>query len=293
MNIKSYKLSAVIPVGQYSNVQPTIEIEGATLEEANAVAMAHVKELFAKHSEVKLKENEISKAVSETVSLLSFNEDVTVSFDPKAHTYSHMGTKLEGATTFIKQFTGEFNAEMVAKNCEKSWGFPASDIAGMWNKNSEIAMEMGTLVHKALEYWTKYGHMGEKAMPKHPILKSIVEGFAGMTQNEKGEVHSEILVTDIKSGRCGQVDRLLVLDAEKKICRVQDYKINIESEEIAPKNKLKKPYEKLPANKLSKYALQMNFYAQMLEASGWTVEGIDVYVYEDIWKHYELDRIIV
>jgi hypothetical protein len=275
MNIKSYKLTATIPVGSYANVQPSIEIEGATLDEANAVAMGHVKELFAKHSEVVLKENSISKVCSETVSLESFNEKVVVEFDPKSHTYTHKGIKLQGATTFIKQFTGEFNGEMVAKQCEKSWGFPAKEILDMWNDNSTIAMEMGTLVHKALEYWEKNKKMGDKSLPKHPILRDIVLGF-DKVHTFAGEVVTEALVTDIKSG-----------------CRVQDYKVNVESEEISPKNKLKKPYEKLPANKLSKYALQLNYYAQMLENSGWKVDGIDVFVYESEWKVYLLDRVTI
>ena len=69
--------------------------------------------------------------------------------------------------------------------------------------------------------------------------------------------------------------------------------MNIASEEISSKNKLKAPYDKLPASKLSKYQLQLNFYRQMMVNSGWKVVGMDIYVYEDGWKSYELEEITI
>ena len=48
---------------------------------------------------------------------------------------------------------------------------------------------------------------------------------------------------------------------------------------------------KLPTNKLSKYGLQLSGQAEMLEKSGWTVQGYDIFVLEDEWKHYEIERI--
>jgi hypothetical protein len=90
---------------------------------------------------------------------------------------------------------------------------------------------------------------------------------------------------------CGQVDRLLITDRQKKTCRVQDYKVNVGAEVESNNLKLAKPYNDLPPTKLSKYQLQMSFYATILEKFGWTVQGLDAYVYEDEWKHYELDKI--
>ena len=80
-----------------------------------------------------------------------------------------------------------------------------------------------------------------------------------------------------------------LLDKKKKICRIQDYKINVNSEEIKSSDAPLGEFSKLPANKLTKYQLQMSFYANMLEKSGWKVEGLDVFVYEDNWIHHELE----
>lgn len=305
MKIKSYKISAVIPVGNYANIQPAIEIEDATIEEANGLAMGHIKDMFARHSDVPIKDSDIVKSISKTIKLKSFTEGgVEVDYDDIKHAYSHKGTPLVGATAFISKFTGKFDAPMVAKNCEKSWGVGANEILDMWESNKNVAMDFGTLVHKALEHYHNNKALGAKimesrgtdenpALPKHPILRDIILGFDAITAEDAGVVISEILATDVKNGRCGQIDRLVVVDADKKICRVQDYKINVSSEEVSSKNKLLKPYDTLPATKLSKYQLQLNFYAQMLEASGWTVQGIDVFVYEDEWKKFELTRVII
>jgi len=243
--------------------------------------------------------------VSEVVKLTSFNEEgVVVDFNKTTHKYEHNGVKLTGASSETKKFTQEFNAEMVAKNCENSWGVPASDIVSLWESNAEVATEFGTVIHKLLEHHeqnkergarikTSRGTSEDPSRPKHPILGGIIDGFERVSSGDTGKVYSEVLVTSVRTSRCGQIDRLLVIDEKKKICRVQDYKVNVGAEELSAKNKLKEPYKDMPANKLSKYTLQLNFYAQILEESGWTVGGIDVYVLEDEWKKFELNRIII
>jgi len=252
--------------------------------------------LYNQYAEKKIDFN----AVPTTIKLKSFNEEgVEVDYDPIAHTYSYNGTPLQGATTYIKQFVSEFNGEQVAKTCEKSWGVPAPDILKLWGSSNEVSTEFGTLVHKTLEHYFKNRHLADKimsarestenpAMPKHPVLKGIIEGFLEVYKHDLN-IENEILITDVKNGRCGQVDLLNISDREGKVCRIQDFKVNIGSDEVSSKNKLKAPYDKLPATKVSKYALQLNFYRKMMENTGWTVEGLDVYAYEDGWKHYELD----
>jgi hypothetical protein len=102
-------------------------------------------------------------------------------------------------------------------------------------------------------------------------------------------VLTEVLITDIKNGLCGRTDRLVVLDWDKKICRVGDYKINVDASEIMSRHKALPPFNKLPMNKITKYQIQMSIYANMLQKSGWTVTGLDVYVYEDEWQYYPLE----
>ena len=183
--------------------------------------------------------------------------------------------------------------------CAKSWGVEQQDIISLWGSNGEVASLFGSAVHKALEHYDTFKKLGSQissarvveenyAMPKHPILRSIIEEFTEVNKTV-GDVVPEALVTNVDMGFCGQADRILVQNWKDKICRIQDYKVNIGSDESSSKNKVLEPFDNLPPTKISKYQLQMSFYANLLEMSGWTVAGLDVFVLEDTWKHYELD----
>lgn len=301
MEIKSYKMSAVIPVMSYGNIQPSIELEGGTLEESQDFAMTHMKDIFARFADQPLKETELVS--SESIKIKSFNEEgVVVDYKPNpVHEYSYKGKKLVGATSVVSQFTKDFDAVAISKNCEKPWGIKAEAIQSMWKSNGDVSSDFGSAIHKALEHYFNFKATGETilentdkddnpAMPKHPILRGIIEEFEELN-SFNGEVLQEVLVTNIKNGRCGQIDRLLIVDRKKKVCRIQDYKVNVGAEEMNKSHQLKAPYNELPSNKLSKYQLQMSVYAKILENSGWTVEGLDAYVLEEQWKHFELDMV--
>ena len=48
---------------------------------------------------------------------------------------------------------------------------------------------------------------------------------------------------------------------------------------------------KLPTTKLGKLSLQLKFQAQMLEKQGWTIEGMDGFIYADGWEHHIVDML--
>lgn len=297
MEIKSYKISAVIPTGQYANIQPSLEMEGGSIEQMSKEGMSHIRDMFDRYSDQQLKKFD----VSESYKLFSFNEEgVSVDFDRINHVYKHNGNVLESASDFVKKYSKDFNPKLVAQNCEKSWGISAKEIQDMWSSNADISTELGNIIHKTLEHWIKFKDSGitimgntEKeenpAIPKHPVLRNIIKSFDKLCGG--GNYLSEVFVTDIKNGKCGQIDRLKILDNAKKVCRVQDYKVNVGAEEINSSSKLSGPFKDMPANKLSKYQIQLSYYGQMLAESGWKVDGLDVFVYEDVWKLYELDSL--
>lgn len=297
MKIDELKFSATIPTQQYGNISPGVTLSDVPLKEGTEIGMAFISDLFAKYSE---KGGLIPKeAITASAKKKSFNEEVEIGFDPIAHVYSYDGKQLTGATEYIKRFYKPFDVETISSVCESKWGVPQQIIKDIWEANGELTSDFGNVVHKALEQYHKYMEMGEVitskkegeegnyVLPKHPILKAIVEGFLAIDKS-KGKIVPEVLISDVKNGICGHADRILIIDEKKKICRIQDYKVNINSEEIDKSCKVLTPFDKLPANKLSKYQLQMSVYANMLQASGWSVEGLDVFVYEDTWKHFEL-----
>lgn len=98
----------------------------------------------------------------------------------------------------------------------------------------------------------------------------------------------EPLVTNVELGMGGFIDRLYIVDEEKKICRVQDYKINHSATKKESKNKLLEEFSDMEHTKISGYTLQLNYYAFCLWKAGWEIEGLDVFVLDDVWEHYEL-----
>lgn len=227
--------------------------------------------------------------------LKPFNEDVKIKFIKESHRYIHEGKDLISGTRYIKRWMSEFDEDRVAGICAEKYGCKKEDVLGLWSGGS-IAALFGTAIHEALEHYEKYKWLGaivqgqkdlpfNKALPSHPLLRKIVEDFYKQDL-PKGEVVVEALLTNVERGLCGFADRLVITGPKR--CRVQDYKINIEADKIDSNNKYLGQMAVLPKNKLSKYQMQMSFYARLLELSGWTVEGLDVYVYDSKWKHYEL-----
>ena len=247
----------------------------------------------------------------------SFSEpDVIVDFNETKHIYNmryNGGTKvLKGGTTFIKRFYEPFDSAKIARQCSKYWGVSAKDIEEMWASNGNVSGLLGTTVHLALEHYINFEKIGQTitetrqksgkdvdgnyAMPKHPFLKKTIISLNKLTKKldkkyKVEKVVAEALVTDSATGWGGLVDRLAILNHEKKIARIQDYKVNIGAEKEESHSRPKAPFSHLPANKLTKYALQLSFYASILKKHGWTIEGLDVYIFENRWVHHTLDLI--
>jgi len=229
----------------------------------------------------------------------SFNEGVKLKFLPETHRYVHNGKDLLSASTYIKRWIKQFDSDGVAGMCADKYGCKQSEILEMWKNSGNVAAAFGTAIHNAMEHYEKWRHIGKivqnqkeeaynKALPTHPILRKIVQDFYKLELQE-GKVIPEAILTNVELGLCGTADRLLITGNKK--CRVQDFKVNIDADLVSSNNKYLGQMATLPANKLSKYQLQMSFYARLLQLSGWTVEGLDAFVYENEWKYYDLEII--
>ena len=302
MRIDKIKIGAVIPVQQYGNIQPEIEISSDDRgEDILASGMDVIKGFFSKYSEKgELTEKEVTSSIVAKLVKKSFNEEgVDIEFEPIGHTYQHQNKKLVGVTDYIKKFYKSFDVDAVSSVLESKWGVPQQVIRDLWEANGKTTSDLGNLIDKTLEYYEKFKSYGEiissqqkeetnYCLPKHPVLRKIVEEFYAMVKDGNDKVLTQVMLTSVKDGICGQADRIRIIDAEKKICRIQDFKVNIEAEKIDKKSKVLAPFDTLPANKISKYQLQMSIYANLLQKSGWQVEGLDAFVYENTWRHFEL-----
>lgn len=228
----------------------------------------------------------------------SFNEGVELEYDKLGHVYRYHGQVLDSTTSFLKKYYKPFELEMIAKTCGKSWGVDPQVVIDIWDSNKNSSALFGTAIHDTLEHYEKHEHIGDVisqtrgeednyALPKHPFLRKIVLDFIAINPI-KGKVMTEVLITDVSNGLAGRADRIVIIDEKNKICRLGDYKVNVDSDKVDKNHKASAPFDSLPANKLTKYQIQMSIYANMLQKSGWTVTGLDVYIFEDGWRYYEL-----
>lgn len=258
---------------------------------------------YNKKTNTKLITKKECTCINPVVKEKSFNESIELDYDKIGHIYTYNGKQLQSVTEYLKKFYSKFELEIIAKTCGKKWGVEPQAIIDLWDSNKESASYFGSAIHACLEHYEKYEHLGEViskvreenenyAFPKHPLLKRIIQEFININPI-KGQVMTEVLITDVKNGLGGRADRIVILDKEKKVCRIGDYKINVESDKIDKNLKPLEPFNTLPATKITKYQIQLSIYANMLQKAGWTVTGLDIYIYEDGWKYYDLPVIQV
>jgi len=213
------------------------------------------------------------------VTLESFTGE-TVLYDELNHEYKDgHGNPLIGGSTYAKQFEKPFNAEQILPVCAKAWNVSEKEIKDIWDKNAKVSTSFGESIHTAIESYHLYHKQGKQikdnkkdqatnyALPKNGLLRKAVESFV---KEFGADATPEVLVSDVKNGRVGQIDLLKII--ENKVCRVQDIKTSV-----------------MDKDKMKVYQRQLSYYAHILMAHGYTVEGLDIFGYEGEWKHTKLE----
>lgn len=232
-------------------------------------------------------------------------------------------------SAFPKQFYAEFNEEeMLQKIVDKHFDEgkrkrAKESLLAMWGLNREASTGYGTAIHAALENYDTYHKLGDKtkkvetfktkpdrvgpnkALSRNPFLKKIVEDFHEKFGGDYVRL-SEQFVWLHDEKLCGSIDRIKVIDAEKRIVRIQDFKTDgdIHQKEYQLTDS---PFYRLTQGKtprmgkelLDLHWLQLSFYAYILKQYGYTVEGLDVYwlnpnkliTGENAWEEFSHDVI--
>lgn len=261
-------LSAVIPVAQYANLQPTVEVEADTYEEAMAKAEAHITSFWNKHVEGG---KQIKGAQGKKLTAFVGGD---INYDDDAHVYTNdAGEVYLSGSQYASQGEKPFDTAMITGKMADKAGVSATDIATMWALSAEASMKFGTAIHAALELYGKYNKLAEALEKEYhihtqPDIKRIVQSFYEGREGEKAVY--EALVVDHARKWAGQIDRLKFLPDGSVI--VQDYKTNGE----------------LPQKKLDTYWKQLSFYAAILTAGGYKVAGLEIMHWTgSTWKVYE------
>jgi len=266
-----YTLTAVVPVAQYANLQPAIEVEADSIEEAEGLVLPYIENFFNKYSE-KAKIGAVKKAANPKRRLeidLFGNE---IFYDDEAHEYTNaLGEVYLSGSVYAGEDT--FDGDYWAEEFVATHGLKASDkdrILAMWDTNSKASSSFGTALHLAIELYGTYGPLADivdvdlktgqrkkldaktekhSAMSKLPYLKQVVNAF--FTDGRKAEVAQyEVLVVDHKNKRAGRIDRLLTLPDGS--FAIRDMKTN----------------HKILKAERDKYTKQLSFYGDIIIANG-------------------------
>ena len=186
----------------------------------------------------------------------------------------------------------------------------------MWDLNRVASTGYGTAIHAALENYDRFYKLGDKtkkvqvlktktnvgpnkALSKNPFLAKIVTDFHDKFGGDYIRLNEQFIWTH-EEKLCGSIDRVKVIDSEKKIIRIQDFKTDGDIHE--KKYQIKESvFKKEMGNELlDLHWLQLSFYAYILtKYYGYTVEGLDVYWLnpnklvkgENAWEEFSHDVI--
>lgn len=283
-----YTISATIPTVQYGNLQPSIEVEADTFEDARALVMPEIQSVWNSVCE-EGKELVIKGAVDvPQVAGKRMKVDIGdieyLSLDGN-HVYTDdEGNKYSSGSVFAESFAYDFDKAKILPLYANKVGETTDRISDYWESKSKLSTDFGTAIHQAMETYGKFNSLSEKLekpLGIHPIVLPVVESFFAERGDE--EALYEPFVADSTTKRCGQIDRLVITG--EKTCIIEDFKTNIDLNKAGSPKYLKAPYDKdgeaLENTPLGKYTIQLNFYRSILESRGWKVEGMRIHHLDD------------
>lgn len=300
MKIKELKVRAVIPYAEYANLQPeiTIDVED-DIEAAQKEAMSYLAEFSEKYAQ---DGKEISSGQPKTVKarkLIPYVGEGEVFIDDNHNYFDKDGNVFESGSKFAKRFEHPFNAEAIVPRYAAKFGVEQQDVIDFWKAKGESSTTFGTALHQALETAGKFNDLSVKLSTKekpvtlgiHPTLLPIVEAFFTEERLKENAAY-EPFVIDQDGKRCGQIDRLVIVDEATKMCDIEDYKTNADLYKQNSPKFLKAPYDNLPNQPISIYTLQLNFYRAIMEANGWMVRAMKIPHWDGKeWKMIEVDKV--
>jgi len=301
--ITKITIGGTIPTAQYTDIRPTIEVEtNGDTEGAKKLALEQLvdisqrfavdgKEFHDRAAEQKdpLGGIKLTKVESLITGGVAYKDNFN-------HFYNEKGEKYLSASSFIKKYKKDFPKDFILPKMVGAYGGETTDWEAIWGLQGEISTQLGKAIHAGIELYGKYRELGEKAgakegtnkaLPTQPYVKWAVEKY--FEGKEKEDADYEALILDDENLRMGLIDRLLFVDREKKIVRVQDMKTNAD---LQKKEELLAPFNTLPKVVLSAYQIQLSWYAEILEKYGYTVEGLDIdHLTADGWERTTIDRV--
>lgn len=179
-----------------------------------------------------------------------------VLFNKEDHTYSKNGLPYLSGSTFAHMFEKEFPKEAVAEKMAAKNDATKKDILASWDAKGEISLQYGTLIHKCIETYNKYG-----VLPNNSYLADITLDWEETFMDCPIDF-SELFIQDDAHQLCGVAD---AIGGDT----LYDWKTGDIHQKI--QHTLGKEF---PNDRLSLYTLQLNFYKYIIEQNGGKVKKL-------------------
>lgn len=258
MSYKIDSITATIPVtGQsYTDLRPTVS---ATSIDEYRELLAAVGELAGNEQFVKRMRGQVESQNPLTASSSGLVREIGdgVLFNETDHTYFKNGKEYLSGSTFAHKFEKEFPRESIAGKVAARDGKEAEEVLEGWDAKGEISLQYGTLIHKCIETFNKFGEL-----PNNEYLKSIVEDWAEVCDEA---YLSEEFMQDDAHQLCGVIDLL----GEHEIADLKTGDIHKKINHTLGKD--------FPNDALSLYTLQLNFYKYIAEQNGMKINKLTIY----------------
>lgn len=197
-----------------------------------------------------------------------------VLFNETDHTYSKNGRPYLSGSTFAHMFEKEFPKETIAKKVAERDEKEVDDVLAGWDAKGQISLDYGTLIHKCIETYCKYGEL-----PNNEYLKSIVEDWAEVFADNSID-SNELFVQDDAHQMCGVIDAI-------GGNTIYDWKSNTDLSK-----KVQLTTKDLPNDYLGLYTLQLNFYRYIVEQNGGKVNKLVIgWLNGEHWEKVKVDII--
>ena len=275
MTGKIESITATIPVtGQsYTDLRPTVSADSP---EEYRELLATVGELAGNAKFVERMRGQVDEQTGLSGAPVSSGSILGdgVLFNKEDHTYSKNGKPYLSGSTFAHMFEKEFPRDAIAQKVANANDRTVEDVLAGWDSKGEISLQYGTLIHKCIETFIKYGET-----PSNEYLAGIVGDWDEVFGDEQID-STELFVQDDAHQLCGVIDGL----AGDTIYDWKTGDIHKKTSHTLGKE--------FPNDRLSLYTLQLNFYRYICEQNGRKINHLVIgWLNGEHWEKVKVDVI--
>ncbi len=209
-----------------------------------------------------------------------------VHFDPIEHKYTDdKGNVFISASQLISKFKPKFDIDgKILKRCALKEGITEFELAARWQAINDESCNYGTSVHESLESYILSGEI------KNDDNKIWVDQFAEL--KFKGKLFCEQRLYDLDTLIAGTTDLVEMLDPDKKLVNVLDFKTNkkLEKTNFWGGQMLGHLFYFPDAN-FYHYQIQLSLYAYLLEKHGYTINELTLIYFNPKTLKMELHQV--